>query len=183
MSALATFVTDVVALLAMGAAFLATPERLDATRGGPPSGTRRSLLPPPGRRVPSRLAVTARWRLGRAAPSSVPRSARWAGRHDLRRLLLPSNADSTSRVSTATGRLVLGRAGRRLVAAEARQSVVVFGPTQSGKTGSLAVPAILGWEGPVLATSVKTDLVDHTARHRQTVGQVEVFDPARRDRL
>jgi type IV secretion system protein VirD4 len=178
MSALATVVTDAVALLAMGAAFLATPERLDATWGGPHSGTRRSPLPPPGRRVPSLAAVTGRWRLGGGAPSSVPRSARWAGRHDLRRLLLPSDADSPGAVSTTTGRLVLGRSGRRLVAAEARQSVVVFGPTQSGKTTSLAVPAILGWEGPVLATSVKTDLVDHTARHRRAVGPVEVFDPA-----
>ena len=34
------------------------------------------------------------------------------------------------------------------IAAETAQSLVVIGPTQSGKTTSLAVPAILGWRGP-----------------------------------
>jgi type IV secretory pathway TraG/TraD family ATPase VirD4 len=53
-----------------------------------------------------------------------------------------------------------------------------LGPTQSGKTSSLAVPAILRWEGPVFATSVKTDLIDHTVHQRQDIGPVEVFDPA-----
>ena len=55
---------------------------------------------------------------------------------------------------------MLGRTGRKLVATERAQSVVVFGPTQSHKTSGLAVPAILGWEGPVIAASVKTDLID-----------------------
>jgi type IV secretion system protein VirD4 len=73
---------------------------------------------------------------------------------------------------------VLGRAGRALIAAERAQSVVVFGPTQSGKTSALAVPAILGWQGPVVATSVKTDLVDLTWAHRRGLGPVAVFDPA-----
>ena len=60
------------------------------------------------------------------------------------------------------GRLVLGYAHRRLLAAERSQSVIVFGPTQSRKTSGFAVPAILGWEGPVVATSVKADLVGDT---------------------
>ena len=42
------------------------------------------------------------------------------------------------------GRLVIGRVGRRLIAAEKRQSLIVFGPTQTGKTTGLAIPAILG---------------------------------------
>jgi type IV secretion system protein VirD4 len=75
------------------------------------------------------------------------------------------------------GRLVLGRVGRRLVAAEPRQSVVVFGPTQSRKTSGFAVPALLGWEGPVLATSVKTDLVHDTLAWRRSRGQVWCIDP------
>jgi type IV secretion system protein VirD4 len=37
--------------------------------------------------------------------------------------------------------------------------VIVIAPTQSHKTTGLAIPALLEWEGPVLATSVKTDLV------------------------
>jgi type IV secretion system protein VirD4 len=75
------------------------------------------------------------------------------------------------------GRLVLGRAGRRVVAAERSQSVIVFGPTQSHKTTGFAVPAILGWEGPVVAASVKGDLLEHTIAHRRTVGEVACFDP------
>ena len=67
--------------------------------------------------------------------------------------------------------------GRRLVVAEAAQSVIVFGPTQSHKTTGFAVPAILGWEGPVVAASVKGDLLDHTIAHRRSVGPVRCFDP------
>ncbi|MGD0743007.1 MAG: type IV secretory system conjugative DNA transfer family protein [Acidimicrobiales bacterium] len=75
------------------------------------------------------------------------------------------------------GRLVIGRCGRRLVAVEPGQSLLVAGPTQSGKTSGLAIPAILEWEGPVIATSVKTDLVRHTARWRESLGPVFVYDP------
>jgi type IV secretion system protein VirD4 len=67
--------------------------------------------------------------------------------------------------------------GRRLVAAERAQSVIVFGPTQSHKTTGFAVPAILGWTGPVVAASVKGDLLEHTVGHRSTVGRVHCFDP------
>ncbi len=79
--------------------------------------------------------------------------------------------------SPPPGRLVLGRTGRRLVAAERAQSVIVFGPTQSHKTSGFAVPAILGWQGPVVATSVKGDLLEHTIAHRRGVGEVRCFDP------
>lgn len=63
------------------------------------------------------------------------------------------------------------------MAAEAAQSLVVIGPTQSGKTTSLAVPAILGWRGPVLAASVKSDLLRHTLGTRVRLGQVWCIDP------
>lgn len=76
------------------------------------------------------------------------------------------------------GRLVLGRAGKRLLAAEPRQSVIVFGPTQSRKTSGFAVPSILEWEGPVIATSVKADLVGDTIAHRRRIGEVACFDPS-----
>jgi hypothetical protein len=33
-------------------------------------------------------------------------------------------------------------------------AVIVLGPTQSHKTAGLAVPSVLEWDGPVLATSV-----------------------------
>jgi type IV secretion system protein VirD4 len=61
---------------------------------------------------------------------------------------------------------------------EPAQSVAVIGPTQSGKTTALAVPAILGWHGPVVAASVKTDLVVSTESWRRHLGQVWCFDPA-----
>jgi type IV secretion system protein VirD4 len=102
------------------------------------------------------------------------RGARWADRKDLRSLLLDHRA-------THPGRLVLGTVsgvGRpAVVAAERAQSVVVVGPTQSGKTTSLAVPAILAWEGPVLAASVKSDLLRATRSQRFDRGRVWCIDP------
>jgi type IV secretion system protein VirD4 len=70
-----------------------------------------------------------------------------------------------------------GRIHPALVGAEQAQSVVVVGPTQSGKTSALAVPAILAWEGPVLAASVKSDLLRDTRRQRNARGRVWCIDP------
>ncbi|EIV91325.1 type IV secretory system conjugative DNA transfer family protein [Frankia sp. QA3] len=102
------------------------------------------------------------------------------------------------------GRVILGRARRgrmsRLVATEDaslpvdeavprllrryvdrrrgdRGAVLVIGPTRCGKTAALAVPAILEWDGPLIALSVKTDLLGATVRRRRALGQVRVFDP------
>ncbi|MDQ6616970.1 MAG: type IV secretory system conjugative DNA transfer family protein, partial [Actinomycetota bacterium] len=94
--------------------------------------------------------------------------AHWAGRRDVGALRVRRSGG---------GRLVLGRVGRSLVATEARHSVLVLGPTQSGKTTALAIPALLEWDGPVVATSVKDDLVAHTAAYRATLGRIWVFDP------
>jgi len=63
------------------------------------------------------------------------------------------------------------------LATEPAQSVVVVGPTQSGKTTSVAVPAILGWPGPVVAASVKSDLLRDTVRARTARGRVWCIDP------
>jgi type IV secretion system protein VirD4 len=63
--------------------------------------------------------------------------------------------------------------------AEPAQSLVVVGPTQSGKTSALAVPAILGWDGPVVAASVKSDLLRHTWTQRAERGQIWCIDPTR----
>ncbi|MDP9073129.1 MAG: type IV secretory system conjugative DNA transfer family protein, partial [Actinomycetota bacterium] len=75
------------------------------------------------------------------------------------------------------GRLVLGRVGRGLIATEERHSALILGPTQSGKTTGLAIPALLEWDGPVVATSVKDDLVARTLAARATMGRTWVFDP------
>jgi type IV secretion system protein VirD4 len=68
-------------------------------------------------------------------------------------------------------------ARRGLLAAERGQSVLVVGPTQSRKTSGFAVPAVLEWRGPVVAASVKSDLVRHTLVWRQSLGPAWVYDP------
>jgi type IV secretion system protein VirD4 len=108
-----------------------------------------------------RLGLWSRYR----APS---RSSRWARARDVRRLVVRA---------PRAGRLVLGRVAGRLVAAEQRHSVIVIAPTQSGKTTGLAVPAVLEWQGPVLACSVKTDLLRDTLANRGSMGEVKIFDP------
>jgi type IV secretion system protein VirD4 len=78
------------------------------------------------------------------------------------------------------GRVILGRtpgAFGRLLAAEDCHSVLVFGPTGSYKTSALVIPGVLEWSGPLLATSVKPDLLRATMAHRARLGQVVVIDP------
>lgn len=107
----------------------------------------------------------------RPAARSRPDPARWARGTDLRAL--------TVRRAGRGSRVVIGRTatGRRLVATEARHSLLVIGPTQSGKTTGLAIPAILEWPGPIVATSVKDDLATRTLAWRSSLGPVAVFDP------
>jgi type IV secretion system protein VirD4 len=124
------------------------------------------------------VALTA-WLLARGPRPERRRSggsrpvpgARWARPADLRPL-----------TGGGPGRIALGEttsAGRRRhLGAERLQSVAVVGPTQSGKTSALAVPAILGWDGPVLAASVKADLLAASERWRRGLGTVWCLDPA-----
>jgi type IV secretion system protein VirD4 len=93
--------------------------------------------------------------------------AKWATAWELR----------TLRGGARGGRLVLGRAGGRLLAAEQRHALVAFGPPQSGKSAGLAVPALLEWDGPAVASSIKTDLLQGTEARRRALGRVFVFDP------
>jgi type IV secretion system protein VirD4 len=72
---------------------------------------------------------------------------------------------------------VLGVHHRALIASEPRASVLVVGPSQSGKTTGLVVPALLEWSGPVLSTSIKSDVVHDTYAARSARGEVRVFDP------
>ncbi|HVC07304.1 MAG TPA: type IV secretory system conjugative DNA transfer family protein [Solirubrobacterales bacterium] len=99
-----------------------------------------------------------------------PPSARWASGRELRALRVPF---------PQPGRLTVGRAGRSLLAAQERQSVIVVAPSQSGKTSGLAIPALLEWQGPALATSTKSDLLGDTVARREQLGEVMIFDPAR----
>jgi type IV secretion system protein VirD4 len=115
-------------------------------------------------------AATGAWRLTRSVRDATPRkrAARWATRGDLAELRVRR---------PEPGRIILGRHGRALIAAEERVSVMVVGPTQSGKTTGLVVPAIREWHGPVLATSTKADVLLHTLPARSELGEARVFDP------
>jgi type IV secretion system protein VirD4 len=104
---------------------------------------------------------------------ALPRSAtgaRWARSGELRRL-------RRGQQNARGGRLVLGRRGARLLYAEHRHALVAFGPPQSGKSAGIAIPALLEWRGPAVASSIKTDLLSATRARRETLGEVLVFDP------
>jgi type IV secretion system protein VirD4 len=75
------------------------------------------------------------------------------------------------------GRLILGTVGHGLVATRPGDSLAVVGPTGCGKTAGFAIPALLEWEGPIIATSVKADLITSTLDHRRGRGKVFVYDP------
>jgi type IV secretion system protein VirD4 len=95
----------------------------------------------------------------------------WAGGRELRLLTVGE---------PERGRVILGRtpgAFGRLLAAEDCHSVLGFGPTGSYKTSALVIPAVLEWSGPLVATSVKPDLLRATLAHRARRGQVLVIDP------
>jgi type IV secretion system protein VirD4 len=114
-----------------------------------------------------------RGRTSRRVTKAGTGGARWATRNDTAQL-----------AASGPGRIRLGTAvcaGVRRAPSlwtERAQSVAVIGPTQSGKTTALAVPAILGWSGPVLAASVKSDLLASTEGWRRGQGTVWCFDPA-----
>jgi type IV secretory pathway TraG/TraD family ATPase VirD4 len=111
--------------------------------------------------------------------------ARWARSGDLDRLRAPRKHQQNGRTSTdgrtslaGTGQgLALGHRGMRLLRAEERHALVVFGPTQSGKSAGIAIPNILEWAGPAIVVSIKPDLLDATLTARAQRGEVLVFDP------
>jgi type IV secretion system protein VirD4 len=96
------------------------------------------------------------------------RGASWAQAGDLRPL--------RSRGKRGC-RLVLGMHNGRKIYAEQRHALVAFGPPQSGKSAGLAIPALLEWDGPAVASSIKTDLLAATLKRRSALGPVYVFDP------
>ncbi|MGD9755651.1 MAG: type IV secretory system conjugative DNA transfer family protein [Acidimicrobiia bacterium] len=110
---------------------------------------------------------STRWR-NRTNALGVDRPGALATARDLRHLTVPQ---------PVSGRLTLGTLGRHLIAAEPRTSLAVIGPTGCGKTAGFAIPALLEWRGPIIATSVKNDLLDVTLDHRRQRGRVWIFDP------
>jgi type IV secretion system protein VirD4 len=166
---LSTAVATLVGLSAFAGAGLLGPGGLRTGFGLSRTRTPRPSLPRPGR-----TGRGSRHAPGLSGPTG-PRAARWARPRDVAQLVVGSRRSGEG---PPTGRLALGRMHKKLLASEAAQSVIVFGPTQSFKTSGFAVPAILEWQGPIVATSVKTDLIEHTGAHRATLGPVQCFDPS-----
>jgi type IV secretion system protein VirD4 len=110
-------------------------------------------------------------RLEAALPASGSYGATWATRRDLRDLTVRTRTD-------LTGRIVLGRTTwRQTIASTLRHSLLLFGPTLSGKTTSFVIPTILRWRGPVIATSSKVDMLLATIERRQRRGRTYLLDP------
>jgi type IV secretion system protein VirD4 len=104
------------------------------------------------------------------------RGAKWASWWQLRRLLV---------LGPRRGRIILGRRdrlrdrllGRLYLAVEQCHSVLAFGPPGSFKTHGLVIPAILEWQGNLVTTSIKPDVLRATCAHRANLGAVWVYDP------
>jgi type IV secretion system protein VirD4 len=100
----------------------------------------------------------------------------WAGGRELRLLFVRR---------PTPGRVIVGRTSRlaglglggRLLASEDCHSVLVFGPTGSHKTAGVVIPGMLDWQGPLLATSVKPDVLRATMAQRARKGEVTIIDP------
>jgi type IV secretion system protein VirD4 len=110
------------------------------------------------------------WGSGRwgARSRRVVRSAHWARTGDLRAL--------RSR-KRGKGVFLVGERRGRVLTTQSETSVLVIGPTRSGKTSGLVIPNLFDWDGPAIATSTKSELVELTAGHRQSMGPVHVYDP------
>ncbi len=104
----------------------------------------------------------------------APAGARWASRADLRvlhRRWWGRVGLRSGRGGPADGRLALGRHQGRTLFAESRHALVAFGPPQSGKSAGLAIPALLEWNGPAVASSIKTDLLAVTESRRRELAR------------
>ncbi|HLY51173.1 MAG TPA: type IV secretory system conjugative DNA transfer family protein [Solirubrobacteraceae bacterium] len=114
--------------------------------------------------------------------------ARWAAAPELRRLRRRAHGPWRPRRARrpwppprgpADTRLTLGRRGFSPLYAEHRHALIAFGPPQSGKSAALAIPALLEWRGPAVASSIKTDLLSATLARRARLGRGFIFDPFR----
>ena len=76
--------------------------------------------------------------------------------------------------------VLLGQDRGSHVVAAAGRPVLVLGPTGSGKTRHVIAPNAGHWPGPVVATSVKTDLAEWTLKHRAEKGTCYGYDPTGR---
>jgi type IV secretion system protein VirD4 len=125
------------------------------------------------------LLLVHLWRRARSSPVEKPdkHGARWARPTDLRVLNTPPGRRRKAPSDSDGVRLAIGFKGSRLLRTEQRHALVAFGPPQSGKSAGLAVGALLEWDGPAIASSIKTDVLQATIARRRQLGHVYVFDP------
>ncbi len=117
-------------------------------------------------------SVLVRWKGRSLLGSGVLGRARLAGGPDLRAL-----RRRRWRGSGAEPRVRLGDHRRRSIWLPGDEHLLALGPTGSGKSSGLAIPALLDWPGPVVVTDPKGELVRMTYSHRRALGEVAVFAP------
>jgi type IV secretion system protein VirD4 len=115
------------------------------------------------------------WLIGTSTPESHGTS-RWARSNERPTLGRHASADGLH----GDG-IVLGWHDGRLLQSPAEDNVILFGVQRSGKTSTVVVPTLLGWQGAAVATSTKEELVRLTAHQRARRGPVFVFAPLDRD--
>ncbi|WP_197683504.1 type IV secretory system conjugative DNA transfer family protein [Jiangella alkaliphila] len=71
----------------------------------------------------------------------------------------------------------LGRSHRTPVWITVEDSVLIIGPSRSGKGLHLVIPGVLDAPGAVVSTSTRTDVLAATLTARERIGPVAVFDP------
>ncbi|MGH7667472.1 MAG: type IV secretory system conjugative DNA transfer family protein [Candidatus Dormibacteria bacterium] len=110
----------------------------------------------------------------RVAPGLLGR-ARRAGARDLRHLRRRFREDLQR-----GPRVRLGDHRGRPLWLPPDEHLLALGPTGSGKSSALAIPALLEWPGPVVVTDPKGELVRSTLAHRRRLGATAVFAPLMR---
>jgi type IV secretion system protein VirD4 len=91
-----------------------------------------------------------------------------------------SRADWTGRtmVSQSSRGIYLGAGPQGWAWSGPERSVLVLGPSRSGKTTSLIIPNVLAAPGAVVSTSTKPDVLWATAPARQSQGATLLYDPS-----
>jgi type IV secretory pathway TraG/TraD family ATPase VirD4 len=73
--------------------------------------------------------------------------------------------------------IVIGTHQGRRLAIQKNHHLLTIAPPRSGKTAGIIIPALLDHTGPVVSTSVRTDVRDHTISRRSELGDVFQWDP------
>jgi type IV secretion system protein VirD4 len=74
-------------------------------------------------------------------------------------------------------RIIVGNYNGSLLSIQKNVQTLVIAPPRSGKTSGLVIPAALEHQGPLVTTSVRSDVRDQTIARRRQLGHVFVWDP------